>query len=257
MEAKPPCPHRLENVQRARTERQALQRGLRPDADHPGRMSGHGTGTSEQPEACRCTPVQEEAKTSQVEQLTKEVAELSTAKAAKEATIDTIKTVGVHVVDAITGKTKRKEEDLRDEILRLKNELAKKGSRDIQNKERGSGSLKSGHKPIRKQSVRPPAGQATGGTMEKAAEANAERWRNRFFSLWPDAAGRHRGDCQAVYHDDPSQPHTSPPSRRPCNARSMEDAEEYATDLWDMAKDEMVRHHPKGGQEEKDTCSGG
>lgn len=53
-----------------------------------------------------------EAKTSQVEQLTEEVAELCTAKAAKETTIDTIKTVGAHVVDAITGKTKRKEEDL-------------------------------------------------------------------------------------------------------------------------------------------------
>lgn len=59
MEAQPPCPHRLEDVQRARTERQALQRGLRPDADHPGRMPGHGTGAGEQPEAYRCTPVQD------------------------------------------------------------------------------------------------------------------------------------------------------------------------------------------------------
>lgn len=59
MEAQPPCPHRLENVQRARPECQALQRGLRPDADHPGRMPGHGTGAGEQPEACRCTPVQD------------------------------------------------------------------------------------------------------------------------------------------------------------------------------------------------------
>ena len=105
-----------------------------------------------------------EAKTSQVEQLTEEVAELSTAKAAKETTIDTIKTVGAHVVDAITGKTKRKEEGLSGEILRLKDELAKK-ERDSQNKERVSENLKFDQKPIRKQSVRPPAGQATGGTV--------------------------------------------------------------------------------------------
>lgn len=84
-----------------------------------------------------------EAKTSQVEQLTEEVAELSTAKAAKEATIGTIKTVGAHFVDAITGKTKRKEEDLRDEILRLKDELAKKEA-----EERSSGSLKFAQEPV-------------------------------------------------------------------------------------------------------------
>lgn len=59
METQPPCPHRLENVQRAKTERQAIQRGLRPDADHPSRMPGHGMGAGEQPEACRCTPVQD------------------------------------------------------------------------------------------------------------------------------------------------------------------------------------------------------
>ena len=85
----------------------------------------------------------------------------------------TFKTVGAHVVDAITGKTKRKEEGLKVEILRLKDELAKKEAeitrikKEAQDcllytldvyKRQGSGSLKFGQKPIRKQSVRPPAG---------------------------------------------------------------------------------------------------
>lgn len=41
----------------------------------------------------------------------------------------------------------------------IKRKAEKTGrNRDNQNKERGSGSLKFGQKPIRKQSVRPPAG---------------------------------------------------------------------------------------------------
>ena len=39
----------------------------------------------------------------------KYVAELSTAKTAKEETINTIKTVGKYVVNAVTGKAKAKE----------------------------------------------------------------------------------------------------------------------------------------------------
>lgn len=56
MEAQPPCSYRLENVQRTGLECQALQYGLHQYAD---RMPGHGTGTGEQPKACRCPPVQD------------------------------------------------------------------------------------------------------------------------------------------------------------------------------------------------------
>lgn len=129
-----------------------------------------------------------EAKTSQVEQLTKEVAELSTAKAAKEATIGTIKTVGAHFVDAITGKTKRKEEDLRDEILRLKDELAKKKAEITKTKKEAQEALNSLRSRYESKVYGLQQDKQRAERWEKAAEANAERWRNRFFSLWPDAA---------------------------------------------------------------------
>ncbi|MDQ9724114.1 hypothetical protein RFX65_08160, partial [Acinetobacter baumannii] len=68
---------------------------------------------------------------------------LSTTKAAKEATIDTFKTVGAHVVNAITGKAKRKEEDLRGEILRLKDELTKKEAEIAKTKKEAQEALNS------------------------------------------------------------------------------------------------------------------
>ena len=52
------------------------------------------------------------AEAQRAEQLKEQVAELSTAKAAKEETINTIKTVGKYVVDAVTGKAKAKENAL-------------------------------------------------------------------------------------------------------------------------------------------------
>lgn len=64
-----------------------------------------------------------EAKTSQIEQLTEEVAELSTTKAAKEETINTIKTVGKYVVDAVTGKAKAKENALQERVTKLEVQL--------------------------------------------------------------------------------------------------------------------------------------
>lgn len=129
-----------------------------------------------------------EAKTSQIEQLTEEVAELSTTKAAKEATIDTFKTVGAHVVDAITGKTKRKEEGLKGEILRLKDELAKKEAEITRIKKEAQEALNSVRSRYESKVYGLQQDKQRAERWEKAAEANAERWRNRFFSLWPDAA---------------------------------------------------------------------
>lgn len=60
-----------------------------------------------------------EAEAQRAEQLQEQVAALSTTKAAKEATIDTIKTVGKYVVDAVTG-TKR---SLQERIKQLEAEL--------------------------------------------------------------------------------------------------------------------------------------
>lgn len=64
-----------------------------------------------------------EAEAQRAEQLQEQVAALSTTKAAKEATIDTIKTVGKHAVDFITGKTKAKENALQERITQLEVQL--------------------------------------------------------------------------------------------------------------------------------------
>lgn len=63
------------------------------------------------------------AEAQRAEQLKEQVTELNTAKAAKEETINTIKTVGKYVVDAITGKTKAKENALQEHITQLKAQL--------------------------------------------------------------------------------------------------------------------------------------
>lgn len=56
------------------------------------------------------------AETERAEQLKEQVAELSTAKAAKEATIDTIKAVGKHAIDWATGKTRAREKAAGEQI---------------------------------------------------------------------------------------------------------------------------------------------
>ena len=60
-----------------------------------------------------------EAETQRAEQLEEQVAELSTTKAAKEATIDTIKAIGEKVVDTIKGTKK----SLQERIKQLEAEL--------------------------------------------------------------------------------------------------------------------------------------
>lgn len=57
-----------------------------------------------------------EAEAQRAEQLKEQVAELSTAKAAKEATIDTIKAVGKHTIDWATGKTRAREKAAGEQI---------------------------------------------------------------------------------------------------------------------------------------------
>lgn len=64
-----------------------------------------------------------EAEAQRAEQLQEQVAALSTTKAAKEVTIDTIKTVGKHAIDWATGKTKAKENALQERIIQLKVQL--------------------------------------------------------------------------------------------------------------------------------------
>lgn len=56
------------------------------------------------------------AEQERAEQLQEQVAALSTTKAAKEATIDTIKTVGKHAIDWATGKTKAREKAAGEQI---------------------------------------------------------------------------------------------------------------------------------------------
>lgn len=63
------------------------------------------------------------AETERAEQLQEQVAELNTAKAAKEETINTIKAVGKHAVDFVTGKTKAKENALQERITQLEVQL--------------------------------------------------------------------------------------------------------------------------------------
>ena len=64
-----------------------------------------------------------EAEAQRAEQLQEQVAALSKTKAAKEATIDTIKTVGKYVVDAVTGKAKAKENALQERVTKLEVQL--------------------------------------------------------------------------------------------------------------------------------------
>ena len=63
------------------------------------------------------------AEAQRAEQLKEQVSELSTAKAAKEETINTIKAVGKHAVDFVTGKTKAKENALQERIMQLEVQL--------------------------------------------------------------------------------------------------------------------------------------
>lgn len=82
---------------------------------------------------------------------------------------------------------------------------------------------------------------------EKAAEANAERWRNRFFSLWPDAAAAIEAivkRCTTMIRSFTTA-HIASIEKALRNARSMDERKEYASDLWDMAKDEMPGTTPK------------
>lgn len=63
------------------------------------------------------------AEAERAKQLQEQVAELNTAKAAKEETINTIKAVGKHAVDFVTGKTKAKENALQERITQLEAQL--------------------------------------------------------------------------------------------------------------------------------------
>lgn len=58
-----------------------------------------------------------------MKELKKQMEELNTAKAAKEETINTIKAVGKHAVDFVTGKTKAKENALQERITQLEVQL--------------------------------------------------------------------------------------------------------------------------------------
>lgn len=168
-------------------------------------------------------------------------------KAAKETTIDTIKTVGAHVVDAITGKTKRKEEGLSGEILRLKNELAKKEAEIAKTKKESQEALNSIKSRYESKVYGLQQDKQRAERWEKAAEANAERWRNRFFSLWPDAAAAIEAivkRCTTMIRSFTTA-HIASIEKALRNARSMEERKEYASDLWDMAKDEMPGTTPK------------
>lgn len=64
------------------------------------------------------------AEAQRAEQLKEQIAELNTAKAAKEETINTIKAVGKHAVDFVTGKTKAKENALQERITQLEVQLS-------------------------------------------------------------------------------------------------------------------------------------
>ena len=77
--------------------------------------------------------------------------------------------------------------------------------------------------------------------MEKTTEANAGRWRNRFFSLWPYAAVAIESivkRCTTMIHSFTTA-HIASIEKALRNARSMEGRKKYAKDLWNMAKDEM------------------
>lgn len=77
--------------------------------------------------------------------------------------------------------------------------------------------------------------------MEKTTEANAGRWRNRFFSFWPYAAVAIESivkRCTTMIHSFTTA-HIASIEKALRNARSMEGRKEYAKDLWNMAKDEM------------------
>lgn len=63
------------------------------------------------------------AEAERAKQLQEQVAELNTAKAAKEETINTIKAVGKHAVDFVTGKTKAKKNALQERITQLEVQL--------------------------------------------------------------------------------------------------------------------------------------
>lgn len=182
-----------------------------------------------------------DAKISQIEQLTEEVAELSTAKAAKETTIDTIKTLSSHVIDAVTGKIKRKEEDLRGESLRLKDELAKKEAEIVKTKKEAQKALKSVERWYENKVYGLQQDKQQAERIGKAAEANAELWKNRFFSLWPDAAAAIEAivkRCTTMIRSFTAA-HIASIEKALRNARSMDERKEYAKDLWNMAKDEI------------------
>lgn len=187
------------------------------------------------------------AEAQRAEQLKEQVAELSTAKTAKEATIDTFKTVGAHVVDAITGKTKRKEEGLKGEILRLKDELAKKEAEITRIKKEAQEALNSVRSRYESKVYGLQQDKQRAERWEKAAEANAERWRNRFFSLWPDAAAAIEAivkRCTTMIRTFTTA-HIASIEKALRNARSMDERKKYASDLWNMAKDEMPGTTPK------------
>ena len=78
------------------------------------------------------------AEAQRAEQLKEQVAELNTAKAAKDETINTIKTVGKYVVDAVTGKAKAKENALQEHITQLEVQLP------TEREKRSSGGRKTG-----------------------------------------------------------------------------------------------------------------
>lgn len=72
------------------------------------------------------------AEAQRAEQLKEQVAELNIAKAAKEETINTIKAVGKHAVDFVTGKTKAKEKALQERITQLEVQLPTEGEKGRQ-----------------------------------------------------------------------------------------------------------------------------
>ena len=82
---------------------------------------------------------------------------------------------------------------------------------------------------------------------EKAAEANAERWKNRFFSLWPDAEAAIEAivkRCTTMIRSFTTA-HIASIEKALRNARSMDERMKYADDLWNMAKDEIPGTTPK------------
>ena len=131
--------------------------------------------------------------------------------------------------------------------MRLKDELTKKEAEIAKTKKEAQEALNSVRSRYESKVYGLQQDKQRAERWEKAAEANAERWRNRFFSLWPDAAAAIEAivkRCTTMIRSFTTA-HIASIEKALRNARSMEERKEYASDFWDMAKDEMPGTTPK------------